>query len=238
MKTRKGLAAGQAHLQGAHHTLRILGVHAGGVRRIQTFQFIHQHLQSFRFQTGIESGSDGQVGRHGVEPFEDGLHIQPAATAQNGALAVGKPLFEPSQRIRFELPCTVEGIGLEKVHEMVGHCCALFGSGLGRADGHAAVHLPGIGVQDFAVQGLGNGDGEGCFTDGRRADDNHQERALLLASVFREGRKLCCAGPVHSEQVDVVIDVFHAGRLVVVLVEVGIDFGIAGFGIVAEDVVK
>ena len=162
-KLENGLAAGQAHLQGAYHTLRILGVHAGGVRRIQTFQFIHQHLQSFRFQTGIEFGSDGQVGRHGVESIEDGLHVQPAAAAQNGALALRKPLFEPGQSIRFELARTVEGIGLEKVHEVVADCGALFGSGLGRANGHAAVHLPGIGVQDFAVQRLRNGDGEGWF---------------------------------------------------------------------------
>ena len=54
---------------------------------------------------------------------------------------------------------------------MVGRGALLGGGGFGGADVHTGIDLAAVGVDDFAVKALGEGDGQGGFAGGGGADD-------------------------------------------------------------------
>ena len=68
--------------------------------------------------------------------------------------------IEQRDGLFFERSGAVELGRFEKVDEVMGSCGALGGRGLGGADGHAAVHLAGVRIDNFGSEALGKGDGE------------------------------------------------------------------------------
>ena len=146
------------HFQSTDNALAIIGMDARGILGIATGQLRMQRGRTFLFKTGGQAGDDvRRYGRNFRYAVQQTLEIEPRAADQQRQLAArvniaggGNGQFRPATG------ADLAG-RLQKTVQMVRSAGALLGRGLRGYQGEIRVHLPGVGIDDFAVEGLGKG---------------------------------------------------------------------------------
>ena len=174
--------AGQ-HFQGTHDALAVIGMDAGRVGGIFGGQFGMEGRRALLGQPGREGGGDGRIdGRYLGDAVQQALEVQAGAAHQQGHMAPG----QHGLCLGHGLVGPAAGADLllrgQKTVQMMRAAGLFLGRGLGRDEREIAVDLAGVGVDDLAVQGFGQGQGRGGLAAARGAGqtDDGQGRGHLI----------------------------------------------------------
>ena len=162
----RGLAGEEADFEGAEGFVAVVGVDAGGGGGIEAGE---EAVEAGPLgEAGAEGGGGGGAGG---EATEEGAEVEAGAAAEDGEAAAGgdggQEGFDGAGEV-----AGGEGFGGgAEVKEMVGGGLAVGGGEFGGADVEAAEDLEGVGVEDFAVEAAGEGEGEIAFAGAGGADN-------------------------------------------------------------------
>ena len=102
----------------------------------------------------------------GADACEERLQVEAAAADDDGEAAAGVDVGDGGAGAAGEFAGGVALGGVEDVEEVVGDALAVLFGGFGGAEVEAAVGLEGVGVDDLAAAGLGEGQGQAALAYG------------------------------------------------------------------------
>ncbi len=174
-------AAGEVDFQGAQDAAVVIGVGAFGGFRVDALEEFKEGPDAASIQLKFKVGADCRVGGDfgGPPSFQQSPDVLAGAADEEGEPAAALDVFHCVAGLLEEEGEAVGVVGVADVKEVMGDEGAFFGAELGGADVHASVYLAAVGVDDFAVQLLGELDGEGALADGGGAYDGYEGRRGL-----------------------------------------------------------
>jgi len=172
-------ARSEADLNGADEFGNVVGVDAGGGGGIEALEQAMEPCFAVACEAALEAGAEiGLAGGAGKEAFGEGAEVEASSARDDGEAAAGDD-FRESGTGGTAVCAGGEGlIGVADVDEVVGQAGLLGWSGLGGAEVHAAVDGYRVATDDFAVESLTEGEGEGGFAaaGGPEQEDNERVR--------------------------------------------------------------
>src|SRR5690606_8124216 len=100
-----------------------------------------------------------------IESETEGIDKQTGAPNQNNLVMLLKQLFQAGKSLYFILASRIGIFDAQIINKMMNYAIELAGRGLGRADRHFTVELPGICRNNFSFVMLGYPQAQFCFAD-------------------------------------------------------------------------
>jgi len=180
------LSCEDAHLDGADYFLNVARGDAGGGREVEAGQdFVEMHgsvlLGAAAQAVAKFFGARGGVG----EAFEEGAKVESCAGGEDGEFRAAAEIVEGEEGVAAVVAGGENFVGLDEVDEVVrdvflvaryichARACR---RDLRGADVEMAIDLRRIADENFAVETLGEFDGERGFAGGGGAEDDHEAR--------------------------------------------------------------
>jgi tetratricopeptide (TPR) repeat protein len=164
-----GLAGEEADFEGAEGFVAVVGVDAGGGGGVEAGE------------EAVEAGALGEAGAEGGggggawgEAAEEGAEVETGAAAEDGEAAAGGDGGQEGLDGAGEVAGGEGLVGGAEVEEVVRGGLAVGGGEFGGADVEAGEDLKGVGVEDFAVEAAGEGDGEIALAGAGGAGDREE----------------------------------------------------------------
>ncbi len=126
---------------------------------------------AFGFDGG-EAGAKGRVGGGSLEQtVEQGADIEPGAAADDRQASADGDFGDEGAGAAGKFTGGEDFVGLQEVEEVVGDTLAFARGDFGGADIQALIELQRIAVNDFALEGMGEMNGEVTFAGSRWTDN-------------------------------------------------------------------
>ena len=177
-----------AHLDGADYFLRVARGDAGGGRGVKSGEdFVEMHgtalLGAAAEAVAKFFGARGGVG----EASEEGAEVESCAGGEDGEFRAAAEIVEGEEGAAAVVAGGEDFVGLDEVDEVMRDAALIARLNLGGADVEVAIDLRGIADEDFAVEALGEFDGEGGFAGGGGAEDDDEARGRGGCGIFGRG---------------------------------------------------
>ena len=145
-------------------------------RRVEPDELVVQVTGAVPLGPLLQLGADRGVRAGEVEPVEQRPHVEPRPADDDAPPSAGGDRRQVRAPRRL-VPRDRGVLGdVEDVELVVRDPAPLLRRQLGGADVHAAVELHGVGIDDLAVEGRGEGEAEVGLAGRRRADDRDHQR--------------------------------------------------------------
>src|SRR5690606_270250 len=143
-----------------------MDIHLLEIVRIALPQAFLQGLDSFfPKRKGDAFPNIGSRLRKLIESETEGIDKQTGAPNQNNLVMLLKQLFQAGKSLYFILASRIRIFDAQIINKMMNYAIELAGRGLGRADRHFTVELPGICRNNFSFVMLGYPQAQFCFAD-------------------------------------------------------------------------
>ena len=123
------------------------------------------------------------TGGAGEEALSEGAQVEAGSAGDNGESSAAGDFAQGCASLSAVVAGGERLIGVGDIDEVVRDVGAFFGCGFGGAEIHTAIDGDGIATDDFAVEALGEGEGEGGFAAaGGAKEENGQSMVLISQS--------------------------------------------------------
>ncbi len=170
-----GLFGEDAHLDGADYFLGVARGDAGGGGGVEAGEdFVKMHCAALR-GAATEAVAEFFGARGGVgEAFEEGAEVESCAGGEDGEFRAAAEIVEGEEGVAAVVAGGEDFVGLDEVDEVMRDVLLKAGRDFRGADVEVAIDLSGIADEDFAIEALGEFDGERGFAGGGGAEDDDE----------------------------------------------------------------